>query len=342
MSLQDFLSSLDGLVAEASSAFESAADAEALEEARVQYLGQKSGALRDIQKQMGSIAPEDRKTAGMSLNQSKNAIQDAFNEAKSRLGQGEEGGIDATFDPSLPGLRPKLGHVHPITQTIEHLMEIMGRMGFEAAEGPEVEDPWHNFVALNIPEDHPARDPLDNFYLATAAKGGDVGGEGSQLLRSQTSTVQIRVMEENQPPIRVISLGRVYRPDAPDATHFPMFHQMEGLLVDRNVTMANLKTVLRVFAENYLGTDVEIRFRPSFFPFTEPSVEVDFFWNGTWVEFGGAGMVDPNVFEAVGYDPDEVSGFAFGLGVERLCMRRHGITDIRDLYSGDLRFLRQF
>lgn len=342
MSLQDFLSSLDGLVAEASGAFESAADAEALEEARVQYLGQKSGALRDIQKQMGSIAPEDRKTAGMSLNQSKNAIQDAFNEAKSRLGQGEEGGIDATFDPSLPGLRPKLGHVHPITQTIEHLMEIMGRMGFEAAEGPEVEDPWHNFVALNIPEDHPARDPLDNFYLATAAKGGDVGGEGSQLLRSQTSTVQIRVMEENQPPIRVISLGRVYRPDAPDATHFPMFHQMEGLLVDRNVTMANLKTVLRVFAENYLGTDVEIRFRPSFFPFTEPSVEVDFFWNGTWVEFGGAGMVDPNVFEAVGYDPDEVSGFAFGLGVERLCMRRHGITDIRDLYSGDLRFLRQF
>jgi phenylalanyl-tRNA synthetase alpha chain len=221
-------------------------------------------------------------------------------------------------------------------------MEIMGRMGFEAAEGPEVEDPWHNFVALNIPEDHPARDPLDNFYLATAGKGSVPGEEGSQLLRSQTSTVQIRVMEDKQPPIRVISLGRVYRPDAPDATHFPMFHQMEGLLVDRNVTMANLKTVLRVFAENYLGTDVEIRFRPSFFPFTEPSVEVDFYWNGNWVEFGGAGMVDPNVFEAVGYDPDEYSGFAFGLGVERLCMRRHGITDIRDLYSGDLRFLKQF
>ena len=179
-------------------------------------------------------------------------------------------------------------------------------------------------------------------YLAAAGKGNDVGGEGAQLLRSQTSTVQIRVMEEKEPPIRVISLGRVYRPDAPDATHFPMFHQMEGLLVDRNVTMANLKTVLRVFAENYLGTDVDIRFRPSFFPFTEPSVEVDFYWNGNWVEFGGAGMVDPNVFKAVGYDPDQVSGFAFGLGVERLCMRRHGITDIRDLYSGDLRFLRQF
>lgn len=342
MSLQDFLSSLQSLVSDASNAFESAKDLDALEAARVQYLGQKSGTLREIQKQMGGIDPADRKAAGMQLNQSKGAIQEAFNDAKSRLGQTEEGEIDVTFDPSLPGHRPALGHVHPITQTIEHLMEIMGRMGFEAAEGPEVEDPWHNFVALNIPEDHPARDPLDNFYLATAGKGGDPGGEGSQLLRSQTSTVQIRVMEEKEPPIRVISLGRVYRPDAPDATHFPMFHQMEGLLVDRNVTMANLKTVLRVFAENYLGTDVDIRFRPSFFPFTEPSVEVDFFWNGTWVEFGGAGMVDPNVFQAVGYDPDQVSGFAFGLGVERLCMRRHGITDIRDLYSGDLRFLNQF
>jgi phenylalanyl-tRNA synthetase alpha chain len=222
-------------------------------------------------------------------------------------------------------------------------MEIMGRMGFEAAEGPEVEDPWHNFVALNIPQDHPARDPLDNFYLATAATNSDdQGGDGSQLLRSQTSTVQIRVMAQNPPPIRIISLGRVYRPDDPDATHFPMFHQMEGLLVDEHVTMANLKTVLRVFATNYLGGDVPIRFRPSFFPFTEPSVEVDFFWNDNWVEFGGAGMVDPAVFEAVGYDPEKVSGFAFGLGVERLCMRRHGVTDIRDLYSGDLRFLRQF
>ncbi|MGB7326470.1 MAG: phenylalanine--tRNA ligase subunit alpha, partial [Rubripirellula sp.] len=235
---------------------------------------------------------------------------------------------------------------HPITQTITHLTEIMGRMGFEAAEGPEVEDPHHNFVALNIPEDHPARDPLDNFYLSTAASlaasGSAKGIEGTQLLRSQTSTVQIRVMETQQPPIRVISLGRVYRPDAPDATHFPMFHQMEGLYVDRNVTMANLKTVLRVFATNYLGDDVEIRFRPSFFPFTEPSVEVDFFWNGTWIEFGGAGMVDPAVFEAVGYDPEVYSGFAFGLGVERLCMRRHSVTDIRDLYSGDLRFLSQF
>ncbi|TWU60213.1 Phenylalanine--tRNA ligase alpha subunit [Rubripirellula tenax] len=346
MSLKDFLTTLDQLESEAATAFESVADADSLEEARVRYLGAKKGALKDVQKQMGSIDPSDRKEAGMRLNAFKSNVQAAFEVSQGRLGGGDSSGIDLTFDPTLPGVRPKIGHIHPITQTITHLTEIMGRMGFEAAEGPEVEDPHHNFVALNIPEDHPARDPLDNFYLSTAqtlAKSGATKGiEGTQLLRSQTSTVQIRVMETNQPPIRVISLGRVYRPDAPDATHFPMFHQMEGLYVDRNVTMANLKTVLRVFATNYLGDDVEIRFRPSFFPFTEPSVEVDFFWNGTWIEFGGAGMVDPAVFEAVGYDPEVYSGFAFGLGVERLCMRRHSVTDIRDLYSGDLRFLSQF
>ena len=343
MSLQDFLSTLDALEGEASAAFETSSDADSLEVARVRYLGQKSGAIRDVQKQMGSIDKSDRKAAGLRLNQFKSNVQTAFDTAKERLSSGSTAGVDPTFDPSLPGNRPTIGHIHPVTQTITHLMEIMGRMGFEAAEGPEVEDPWHNFVALNIPEDHPARDPLDNFYLATAkSSGGNRNTEGSQLLRSQTSTVQIRVMENQKPPLRVISLGRVYRPDDPDATHFPMFHQMEGLLVDKHVTMANLKTVIRVFATNYLGDDVEIRFRPSFFPFTEPSVEVDFFWNGSWVEFGGAGMIDPAVFEAVGYDPEQYSGFAFGLGVERLCMRRHGITDIRDLYSGDLRFLQQF
>lgn len=341
MSLQDFISSLDSLHTEAIEAFASASDADSLEAARVKYVGQKKGALKDIQKQMGSVAAEDRKSAGMKLNQVKKAIEQAVTQAGDRLTGGGETGIDPTFDPTLPGIQPNLGHVHPITQTINHLMEIMGRMGFSAAEGPEVEDPWHNFVALNIPEDHPARDPLDNFYLATA-KANVKGAEGSRLLRSQTSTVQIRVMENTQPPIRIISLGRVYRPDDPDATHFPMFHQMEGLMVDENVTMANLKTVLRVFATNYLGDDVQIRFRPSFFPFTEPSVEVDFLWDGQWIEFGGAGMVDPNVFAAVGYDPEKVSGFAFGLGVERLCMRRHAVKDIRDLYSGDLRFLRQF
>ncbi len=343
MSLQDFLETLDTLQSEATAAFDSAGDEDSLEAARVRYLAPKKGALKDAQNKMGAIDKSDRRAAGMRFNEFKATLQAAFDQSQSRLGRGDAEGVDPHFDPTLPGIRPIVGHIHPITQTIHHLMEIMGRMGFEAAEGPEVEDPWHNFVALNIPEDHPARDPLDNFYLATAGAGsGQRNVEGDQLLRSQTSTVQIRVMEQREPPIRVISLGRVYRPDAPDMTHFPMFHQMEGLLVDRNVTMANLKTVLRVFATNYLGGDVDIRFRPSFFPFTEPSVEVDFHWNDTWIEFGGAGMVDPAVFEAVGYDPDQYSGFAFGLGVERLCMRRHGITDIRDLYSGDLRFLGQF
>ena len=342
MPLQDFLDSIERVEGQAVADLSSAGDADALEDHRVRYLGAKKGILKDIQKQMGGVDPDDRKAAGMRLNEFKTKLQSSFEAARVRLSGGVDEDVDPTFDPTLPGIRPAVGHIHPITQTIHHLMEIMGRMGFEAAEGPEVEDPHHNFVALNIPEDHPARDPLDNFYLATASGDDRRGAEGRRLLRSQTSTVQIRVMETRQPPIRIISLGRVYRPDQPDATHFPMFHQMEGLMVDRGVTMANLKTVLRIFADSYLGRDVEIRFRPSFFPFTEPSVEVDFYWDGTWVEFGGAGMVDPAVFESVGYDPDEYTGFAFGLGVERLCMRRHGITDIRDLYSGDLRLLRQF
>ncbi len=340
MSLSKFLTQLDELEAEASKALKSVLDSEQLETARVRFLGAKNGLLKEVQKVLATVGAEDKPAAGKRLNEVKQTVQELFASAKSLLESNPKEDSSSTYDPTLPGMPLKLGHLHPVTQTIEHLKEIMGRMGFSSAEGPEVEDPWHNFVALNIPEDHPARDPLDNFYLATAERTATV--EGSRLLRSQTSTVQIRVMELAKPPIRVISLGRVYRPDAPDATHFPMFHQMEGLLVDNDVTMANLKTVLRIFANNYLGGDVEIRFRPSFFPFTEPSVEVDFLWNGQWIEFGGAGMVDPAVLSAVGYNPEEYTGFAFGLGVERLCMRRHGITDIRDLFSGDIRFLSQF
>jgi len=340
MTLAEFLSSLQNLQTEAHEAFAKVATKDELEEARVRFLGAKNGAFREVQKQLGKIAKEDKPTAGQRLNEVKQALADQLQVATDVVEQSGAVADSPSADPTLPGPLLSLGHVHPITQTIEHLKEIMGRMGFETAEGPEVEDPWHNFVALNIPEDHPARDPLDNFYLATA--GAAAGEEGSQLMRSQTSTVQIRVMENTAPPVRIVSLGRVYRPDDPVSTHFPMFHQMEGLLIDRHVTMANLKTVLRVFANNYLGEDVQIRFRPSFFPFTEPSVEVDFWWNDQWIEFGGAGMVDPAVLTAVGYDPDQVGGFAFGLGVERLCMRRHNITDIRDLYSGDLRFLSQF
>lgn len=337
--LDSFLRDLDLLLADAQRAFNSATNLQVVEEARVEFLGAKSGRFKAVQKQLGQIPVESKPVAGQNLNRVKNDIQAAFDNAKQRFStESFRGQTDPTFDRTLPGSTRRLGRLHPITQTINELMDIMARLGFSPAFGPEVEDERHNFEALNIPADHPARDPLENFYLSVALQQH---GKTS-LLRSQTSTVQIRVMEKNQPPIRVISLGRVYRPDTADPTHYPMFHQMEGLMVDRNVTLATLKTVLKLFATNYLGESVPVRIRPSFFPFTEPSVEADYFWNGKWTEFGGAGIVDPNVFKAVGYDTEQFTGFAFGLGVERLCMIRHGITDIRDMYTNDVRFLRQF
>lgn len=344
VALDQFVKQLDELSKAASSAFQSATDADQLDAARVEFLGAKKGKLKSIQKELGSIAKEDKKTAGQKLNEVKKTIQSAFDSAKERIeGDGSKRVADPTFDATLPGPQHRIGRIHPITQTISELKDIMGRLGFTPAEGPEIEDDWHNFQALNIPKIHPARDPLDNFYLSVARRAaGDPLGDNPLLLRTQTSTVQIRVMETRKPPIRIISLGRVYRPDTSDATHFPMFHQMEGLMVDKNINLAHLKTVLKLFATNYLGNEVPIRIRPSFFPFTEPSVEADYYWNGKWVEFGGAGIVDPNVLKAVGYDPEEVSGFAFGLGVERLCMIRHQITDIRYLFTNDVRFLRQF
>jgi phenylalanyl-tRNA synthetase alpha chain len=343
MALQDFLDQLDELGTAAAKAFGEAADTEALEAARVTFLGSKKGRLKSVQQQMGSIEREDKPTAGKAFNATKSGIEATFEAAQQRSNStASDSSENNQFDTSLPGTTFRSGNVHPITQTIEELKDIMGRLGFSIVDGPEIEDDWHNFVALNIPDDHPARDPLENFYLATAdAISGDKDPVGL-LLRSQTSTVQIRVMEKTAPPIRIISLGRVYRPDTADATHYPMFHQIEGLMIDTDVSMADLKSVLRLFATSYLGDNVTIRFRPSFFPFTEPSVEADYYWNGQWVEFGGAGMVDPNVLKAVGYDPEEVTGFAFGLGVERLCMRRHGVTDIREFYKNDVRFLAQF
>lgn len=341
MALADFLLQLDALSQEATAAFASAADAAALEAARVEFLGAKSGRLKSVQKGLGAVDATDKPAAGKRFNEVKQALEAGLQQATERLSAGgtaRSGKQAEIFDPTLPGRPLRLGRLHPITQTIEELKDIMGRLGFSVADGPEIEDERHNFEALNIPSDHPARDPLENFYLATAAKSHT----GPLLLRSQTSTVQIRVMEQTPPPVRVISLGRVYRPDEADATHYPMFHQMEGLLVDRRVTMADLKSVLRLFATSYLGREVHIRFRPSFFPFTEPSVEVDMSWGESWIEFGGAGMVDPNVLRAVGYDAEQVTGFAFGLGVERLCMRRHHITDIREFYKNDVRFLHQF
>lgn len=334
----DLIAQLDEFEAAALGAIQAAGDDRTLETVRIEFLGARNGRLRELQSVLGTATKEQRPIWGKRFNEVKNRVTADFDSRKRSLTRPKRaaGGLDLT----LPGAGNTLGRRHPLTQTILEFKDLMGRFGFTVVDGPEIEDEFHNFEALNIPLDHPARDPLENFYLASAEAAA-----GASLLRSQTSTVQIRVMERTRPPVRVISVGRVYRPDAIDATHSCMFHQMEGLMVGESVTMAELKTVLRLFARAYLGHDVHIRFRPSFFPFTEPSVEVDMSWNESgkkWLEIGGAGMVDPHVLTAVGYDPSRVSGFAFGLGVERFCMRRHGIPDIRLFYANDVRFLRQF
>jgi phenylalanyl-tRNA synthetase alpha chain len=301
-----------------------------VDEAQAKFLSRK-GRFKDLQSLLGKLPAEARPAFGKVFHEAKQAVEEAANGAGGAAAPKRRGGPMFDFLPAPPAPG---GAVHPLIQTMREITDIFARMGFDLAEGPEIEDPFHNFDALNIPEDHPARDPGDNFYIRP-----------DLLVRSQTSTVQIRVMERTKPPIRVIAMGRVYRPDEWDATHSPMFHQVEGLVVDRGINLAHLKTTLRGFCRAYLGEDVQIRFRPSFFPFTEPSIEVDMSFgrnNDRWVELGGAGMVDPNVFKAVGYDPEEVSGFAFGLGIERMAMRRYGVEDIRSFFAGDVRFLRQF
>jgi phenylalanyl-tRNA synthetase alpha chain len=345
-SLDAFFAGLDRLEADAAAALVGAADEAAVEAARVEFLGARSGRLKAIQKALGGVSQADRPAAGRRFNEAKAAVADLLAAAQARV-RAVATPAAPPLDVTLPGPAVPRGRLHPLTQTIRRVQEIMGRLGFEGVDGPEVEDQWHNFEALAIPAEHPARDPLDNFYLATAGFAAGRGGTmpdavNPLLLRSQTSTVQIRVMEQRRPPLRIVSLGRVYRPDTADATHYPMFHQVEGLLVEPGTTMAHLKSVLRLFASSFLGGDVHVRFRPSFFPFTEPSVEVDMEWGGRWIEMGGAGMVDPAVLAAVGYDPAEVSGFAFGLGVERIAARRYGVADIRDFYRNDVRFLAQF
>jgi phenylalanyl-tRNA synthetase alpha chain len=320
---------LDGL--------EKVASADQLEQWRIRYLGSR-GAVKAAVRSLKAVPREQKPAVGKAVNEFKNALQAAFEDraaalSADRRGRGPAG---AAVDVTLPGNRPPLGHTHVITQTIDEVCEIFARMGFTVATGPEVEDEHHNFSALNIPPEHPARDPLDNFYI-----------DERVMLRSQTSNVQIRVMESRQPPVRIISPGRVYRPDTVDATHSFMFHQVEGLYVDEGVTMADLKTCLDQFCKAYFGPEVGTCFRPSFFPFTEPSAEVDIEFHrpdgsSWWVELGGCGMVDPNVLEVVGYDSERYTGYAFGLGIERMVMRKHGIPDIRLLFESDVRFLRQF
>ena len=308
------------------------ADADSLEQWRVRYLGTK-GRLKAILPRMKTVAPGDKPAVGKRLNEVKRALELAFDGKKATLAGPATAAVP--IDVTEPGIPMGLGRRHVLSRTIDEVTEVFGRMGFSVVHGPEVEDEWHNFDALNIPRGHPARDPRDNFYLRDGF-----------MLRSQTSTIQIRTMAATPPPLRVIAVGRVYRPDTHDATHYSMFHQVEGLYVDRHVTMVDLKTTLFQFARAYFGPEAEVRMRPSFFPFTEPSAEVDMKmkvkgrWQ--WTELGGCGMVDPNVFEAVGYDPEQWSGFAFGLGIDRIAMRKYGIADIRWMFENDARFLRQF
>lgn len=306
-----------------------------LEDFRIKYLSRK-GEITNLLGQLGGFPKDLRPQAGQLANKIKNEVKDAFDNALAQLQSLSKPSSGPLFDVTLPGNSPAQGSSHLLTQTIDELLEIFGRMGFDVAYGPEVEDDFHNFVALNIPEIHPARDPLDNFYI-----------DDQTLLRSQTSTVQIRVMENQKPPIRIVAPGRVYRPDSVDATHMYMFHQIEALVVDEGVSMVDLKTTIDQFIQAFFGRGTTWRFRPSFFPFTEPSGEVDMLLtdkagNEYWMEVGGCGMVDPNVFEKVGIDPEKYTGWAFGFGIERLAMRKYGIPDIRLFYENDLRFLEQF
>jgi len=319
---------------EALSALKKITDPATLEQFRIKYLGRK-GQITQLLSQIGRFPAEQKPKAGQVANKIKKEVSEAFEQLKTSLSQ-TQAKAGEFIDVTLPGKIPNIGKMHVITQTINELLEIFGRMGFSVAYGPEVEDEWHNFIALNIPPEHPARDPLDNFYI-----------DDNTLLRSQTSTIQIRVMEDNKPPIRVVAPGRVYRPDTVDATHMYMFHQLEALVVDEDISMVDMKTSIDQFIHAFLGADAKWRFRPSFFPFTEPSGEVDLLWvdkkgKEDWIEMGGCGMVDPNVFDAVGIDSEKYTGWAFGFGIERLAMRKYGITDIRLLFENDLRFLNQF
>jgi phenylalanyl-tRNA synthetase alpha chain len=317
-----------------------------LEQYRIQFLGV-NGQLKAAMKWLGQVPKEQKPALGQQLNALKNQVTAAFEAKKANLSSGAEEDGQAV-DVTEPGRRPAVGARHLVMQVADELTELFARMGFSVAAGPEVEDEFHNFVALNIPEQHPARDPLDNFYVSVST-GEDAASPRDAkasvtLLRTQTSTVQIRVMEKQKPPIRVVIPGRVYRPDTVDATHLFMFHQLEALVVDKNVTMIDLKSTILQFVHAYFGPQTRVRFRPSFFPFTEPSAEVDVWFEdkNRWIELGGCGMVHPNVFKAVGIDPEEYSGWAFGFGIERIAMRKYAIPDIRLFVENDVRFLRQF
>ena len=338
------LAELNEIEREGLAELDAASDGATLEAWRIAYLGGK-GRLKAAAGGLKAVPKEQKREVGQRLNAVKGALEGAFEARKSSLGAGGAPPSGPVIDPTEPGIPPTIGRRHIITRVTRELCDVFARMGFEVAAERELEDDEHNFIKLNIPADHPAREPIDNFYIDEPD-----GGDRPRMLRSQTSTVQIRVMEDAikrgwGPPLKIVAPGRVYRPDTVDATHSFMFHQIEGLYVDRRVTLVDLKTTLFQFARSYFGPDAEIRLRPSFFPFTEPSAEFDMKIRlnpakpASWIELGGCGLVDPAVLEAVGLDPEAWTGFAFGFGIERIAMGRYSIPDIRLLYENDLRFL---
>jgi phenylalanyl-tRNA synthetase alpha chain len=327
---------LTQLITDGLDAVAQAADEAALDQVRVHYLGKK-GELTQQLKSLGKLSAEERPAAGAKINEAKQKVQDAITVKRTMMAadalskQLAVEGIDVT----LSGRGQDLGGLHPVTMTIDRIQNFFAQIGFSVAQGPEIEDDYHNFEALNIPAHHPARAMHDTFYF----------GDGT-LLRTHTSGVQVRTMEKQQPPIRIICPGRVYRCDS-DQTHSPMFHQIEGLLVDDNISFADLKGILHNFLNVFFERDLQVRFRPSYFPFTEPSIEVDIGYQGEdgeqkWLEVLGCGMVHPKVFEHSGIDTEKYTGFAFGMGVERLAMLRYGVKDLRMFFENDLRFLAQF
>jgi phenylalanyl-tRNA synthetase alpha chain len=338
MNTQTLIAMKDAALAEARQA-QSPADIDAV---RVKYLGRK-GLLPGIMDALKSVPAAERPEIGRGANELKQALTAALEEARGRLQQSGAAAGPRRFDVTLPGAWRGLGSRHPVTQVIEETIRVFGTLGFTVADGPDVETEYHNFDALNTPADHPSRDIQDTFWL-----------DSGQLLRTQTSPVQIRVMESRRPPVRIIAPGRCYRRDTTDATHSANFHQVEGLYVDRKVSLAELKGDLTYFARQLMGPGVKVRFRPHFFPFTEPSVEYDFSCHvckgrgcrvckqSGWIEISGAGMVNPKVFRIVGYDPESCTGYAFGMGVERIAMIKFGVEDIRLFYENDVRFLEQF
>jgi phenylalanyl-tRNA synthetase alpha chain len=326
-------SDLATLVTNARADFDACTDPAALENAKARFLG-KAGALTELLKGLGRLPAAERPAAGAAINVAKQTLEDALAARRAALEEAklaQKLAADA-LDVSLPGRTAGAGALHPLSRVQERIATLFHSMGFTVADGPEIEDDFHNFTALNTPENHPARSMQDTFYV-----------EGGMVLRTHTSPIQVRYMETHAPPIKIIAPGRVYRVDS-DATHSPMFHQVEGLWIDRDVTFADLKgTIVQFLRRFFERDDLQVRFRPSFFPFTEPSAEIDMaFGDGGWLEIAGSGQVHPNVLRAVNIDPEQYQGFAFGMGPDRLAMLRYGINDLRLFYENDLRFLRQF